>query len=58
MSDSCGACETGGSDHYGDESGCMRKTDRSVLAIRPEIQSGSLLYTRRKRIPAVEFFNL
>ena len=29
-----------------------------LLAIKPEMQSGSLLYTEEKRIPAVEFSNV
>lgn len=48
VADSCGACETGESDHYGDESGCMRKTDRSCVGNKTEMQSGSLLYTEEK----------
>ena len=34
------------------------KRIEAVLAIKPEMQSGSLLYTEEKRIPAVEFSNV
>ena len=34
------------------------KRIEAVLAMKPEMQSGSLLYTEEKRIPAVEFSNV
>ncbi len=49
-------CETGESDHYGDESGCMRKTDRSCVGNKTGNAVGKFVVYRRKRIPAVEFF--
>ena len=59
VADSCGACETGESDHYGDESGCMRKTDRSCVGNKTGNAVGKfVVYRSKKRIPAVEFSNV
>lgn len=49
VADSCGACETGESDHYGDESGCMRKTDRSCVGNETGNAVGKFVVYRRKK---------
>ena len=49
VADSCGACETGESDHYGDESGCMRKTDRSCVGNKTGNAVGKFVVYRRKK---------